>query len=197
MPPAFGPGIPVDSTTVVTLGARQRAVEAGWLASVVTSSPLANRLAPRVEYLLMLSDDNQALRGMAPVVLALRHWQAEHDGKLPERLEELVPRYLDRLPDDPYRNGLTGGSGTFGYVAREFDRFTPMDWFALGQSPVSSRPAPIEADWLRQGVRLLYSIGPDRHDSGGNVASDGLRSPGDLVVLLRDNVPPPDPAPAR
>jgi hypothetical protein len=49
------------------------------------------------------------------IVMALEAWKVDHGGKLPERLNQLVETYLDKLPLDPYtsrdfvyeRNGIS------------------------------------------------------------------------------------------
>ena len=37
------------------------------------------------------------------MVIALRRFELEH-GKLPEKLDELVPKFLDSVPADPFDN---------------------------------------------------------------------------------------------
>jgi hypothetical protein len=39
---------------------------------------------------------------MAAVLLALRLYQFDHDGRLPRKLEELSPAYLPAVPIDPF-----------------------------------------------------------------------------------------------
>ncbi|HEX4793999.1 MAG TPA: hypothetical protein VH370_09415 [Humisphaera sp.] len=43
-----------------------------------------------------------AYHRMYVVALAVRMYQADHDGSFPATLDELLPRYLDRIPVDPY-----------------------------------------------------------------------------------------------
>jgi hypothetical protein len=47
----------------------------------------------------------QTARRLAAVALAMRLYASEHDGKLPVKLEELVPRYLPVVPDDLMASG--------------------------------------------------------------------------------------------
>ena len=52
----------------------------------------------------------QGFRGMAnrhaaAVALAARWYALDHDGKLPDRLEDLVPKYLPKVPVDPMARG--------------------------------------------------------------------------------------------
>ncbi len=43
------------------------------------------------------------LRGMR-VFLAVRQWEANHDGRAPEKLEQLIPEFLPTVPLDPFDN---------------------------------------------------------------------------------------------
>lgn len=47
----------------------------------------------------------RADRRMAATVLAIRLYQADHDGQLPAKLEDLVPNYLPAVPVDPMAAG--------------------------------------------------------------------------------------------
>jgi len=51
-------------------------------------------------------------RRLAAVALAMKLYQFEHEGKLPAKLEELVPRYLSQVPADALASGKK-----MGYVA--------------------------------------------------------------------------------
>jgi hypothetical protein len=51
----------------------------------------------------------RAMEGMLAITLALRVWKLEH-GSYPSSLNQLVPGYLKKLPDDPFAM-----SGTFKY----------------------------------------------------------------------------------
>lgn len=44
---------------------------------------------------------NMTDRRLAAAALAVRWYAAEHDGRLPARLDDLVPRYLSTMPADP------------------------------------------------------------------------------------------------
>lgn len=48
---------------------------------------------------------HQSAIPFATTLIALRHYQLDH-GDLPERLAQLVPRYLSQIPIDPYANAL-------------------------------------------------------------------------------------------
>jgi hypothetical protein len=82
-----------------------------------------------------------AERRVAALRLALRLYQIDHDGRLPARLDELVPRYVGSLPADP----LAADGRTFGY------RVSPR--------------------------ALLYSVGNDGTDNGGDTTPPASRPP--------------------
>lgn len=46
-----------------------------------------------------------AERRLAAIALAMRWYAVEHNGKFPEQLEELVPKYLPAIPKDPLAAG--------------------------------------------------------------------------------------------
>jgi hypothetical protein len=45
-------------------------------------------------------------RHLAATALAIRLYQADHDGRRPAALDDLVPDYLPRLPSDPFARGV-------------------------------------------------------------------------------------------
>ena len=93
-----------------------------------------------------IADGTSARTRLLICDLAIRLYQAEH-GKLPERLEQLAPRYLPELPIDPYS----------------------------GQPPV----------FRASGEKyVLYSLGPDRKDDGGQPTENNIPvGEGDLVLM--------------
>lgn len=58
-------------------------------------------MAPTYDRAFQTHFESLARRRLAAVALAVRWYSLEHDGKLPATLEELVPRYLPRVADDP------------------------------------------------------------------------------------------------
>jgi hypothetical protein len=129
-------------------------------ALILTSTPLVPWLLPSIDPAILYDQRNEVARRALPQILALRAWQLWHDGRLPDRLEDLVPSELDRLPDDPHRPGVP-----FRYVPR--DQLPPgggtwlSEWNASGEW-TDARPNP--------GGRLLYSVGPDGVDSNGAIS---------------------------
>jgi ABC-type transport system involved in multi-copper enzyme maturation permease subunit len=121
------------------------------------------------------SDDrNQVGRRALELILALRSWQLKHDGQLPDHLGALVPEELPALPKDPF------GSRTFGYARWNGQRTVPLrsvldeTW---DSQFLSDPPTP--------GLRVLYSLGPDRRDEGG-AASTNTKAihAGDIGFLI-------------
>ena len=62
-----------------------------------------------------------ASRRLAATCLAVRLYAVEHDGKLPEKLDDLVPAYLPSVPADP----LAAGGATIRYVNDRTDPAKP------------------------------------------------------------------------
>ncbi len=117
-------------------------------------------------------------------VLALRRYQLRHDGRLPVDLHDLVHTgELSELPIDPYSGQI------FHYVPSQGQNLPPLGLTLQGHitgTYTTSGPT--------RGMRLLYSIGPNRFDSGAWTGSD------DLVFALPDKPgavpdPPPQPMP--
>src|SRR5205823_13641584 len=61
-----------------------------------------NMMVPRGERSFATHFRVIANRRAAAILLALRLYALDHDGRLPEALEELVPKYLPQLPADPF-----------------------------------------------------------------------------------------------
>lgn len=66
-----------------------------------TAHRLSDMLAPNLRGVIEHSFDTLARRRMAAVALGIRLWELDHGG-LPEHLEQLVPRYLPAVPQDPF-----------------------------------------------------------------------------------------------
>jgi hypothetical protein len=152
-------------------------------ALILASTPLVQWLAPSISTLKQLDQRNEVARRALPQILALRAWQLSHDGRLPDRLEDLVPSELDRLPDDPHRPGVP-----FQYVPTdELPRGGGTwlnEWYALGEWDVGQADAP-----TNPGGRLLYSVGPDRIDSNGAISPYSQPTfTGDVVFPIPDAV---------
>ena len=88
--------------------------------------------------------------------LALRAYRQEHGGKLPERLEQLTPRYLAQVPADPF------ASGNLKLRYHNAPVLMKAQEFAKGSSQVGNTALPTLTPYT------LYSVGPDGRDNGGN-----------------------------
>jgi hypothetical protein len=120
-------------------------------------------LQPNIGSYMWTEDHTEVDRRALVYVLAVREWQLRHDGRFPEKLEELAPDVLPTLPTDPYSGGL------FGYNTLELARrMTPN--------------APWQfTEWPRES-RLIYSVGDDRVDRGGLYSPNaGQGRDGDIV----------------
>src|SRR5262249_42973904 len=115
---------------------------------------------------------NDAAYGALDVLFALRSWQLKHDGRLPDRLEELVPSELERLPIDPY------SGRPFGYVRAHGQALLPLGELAPRSMGQDTRPlVPAEG-------RLLYSVGPDRKDDEARTNEVRGMSGGDFIFPI-------------
>lgn len=62
---------------------------------------VVNQLGPKFsqEHLLML--ERRALQKLAATAIAVRLYRVDHAGENPKSLDDLVPRYLNQIPQDP------------------------------------------------------------------------------------------------
>ena len=110
--------------------------------AAIKASPrylLASILVPSLDRAGEQHYRHLADRRMAATVLACRLFAAEHDGRLPRTLEELVPEYLPAVPIDP----LAAGGKPLGYVGPEKDAEKPRV-YSVGPNGVDDGGA--EAD---------------------------------------------------
>ena len=161
-------------------GSAAAAVSAEDLSHIQESTPLVRLVFPRLDFLIEANDRNEVARRALVQILALRSWQVQHGGRLPDRLAELVPSELpEGLPGDPYVNNA------FGYIPSQGQTLLPLGRL----DPLSSGHSPSELI-STAGHRLLYSFGPNRQDDG---ARENLTSPwttSDIIFPLPESVPP-------
>ena len=116
--------------------------------------------------------------------LALRWYQAEN-GRPAENLEDLVPKYLPKVPGDPYQKGQP-----FHYRLSKGEKIVwppevpggpPQPPVAPGGPP----PPPPSVD-VAPGQGVLWSVGPDGQDDGGvqQAREDGYTALGEDVIFL-------------
>jgi hypothetical protein len=99
--------------------------------------------------------------------VALIAYRLDH-GDYPSRLEDLVPEYLDQLPDDPY------GEGTFRYEAAGFDGV-----LGYGYDPDPNRSSPLQSIPAHEPVLWSPGLENRRIEKLTTAAKD--RSTGDTV----------------
>jgi hypothetical protein len=113
----------------------------------------------KLEPYLVRHYQHLAERRMAAVALAVRLYRADHAGRWPESLDELVPAYLPLAPIDPF----AAGGRPLHYL-----RNTP-GWDippALAAAESSYVPPPGTGPFL--GGPVVYSVGEDCTDNGGS-----------------------------
>jgi hypothetical protein len=105
--------------------------------------------------------------------VALVVWKLDHAGKEAEKLEDLVPGLLEKLPIDP------DSGRPFGYVRSNGQKlWRPID-LPLFQ-PSQLKPSKV-------GQWLLYSVGPDLKDNGGKESYGASKTnppTGDLLFAV-------------
>jgi hypothetical protein len=123
----------------------------------------------------------QQYRGMADrrlsaVALACRLYAVDHDGRLPGKLEDLVPEYLPAVPIDP----LAAGGRPLGYVSPEKDPEKPRI-YSVGPNGIDqggAEPDPKlrlkEYEALRDEVRHLRRQPRPEPTLDPDADSDGL-----------------------
>jgi hypothetical protein len=153
-------------------------IDTAALNGIEKSSPLVETFLASVDSYLASENDNEVERRACLQVLGLRQWQLRHDGRLPEKLQELVTSgVLADLPDDPYRPGHP-----FGYVRSSGQELLPLGEFS------TIRTGSEEHKQLRRtaGSWLLYSVGPDRQDD--QAANNSTRlGRGDLIFPVAES----------
>jgi type II secretory pathway pseudopilin PulG len=168
--------------------------------SGVSSSPsferrlAANVTLPRMQGLKGFQKRRKARLAAAELMLALRRYQAEA-GKPAESLDVLTPRYLRRIPTDPF-DGLP-----FRYRLSQGEEIAwPEEDPAAGPAAQGGvAPGGPRPDWLDAqaepkrrippGQGILWSVGEDGHDDGGKrqglfPGNQATRPGEDLIFLV-------------
>jgi hypothetical protein len=147
---------------------------------------LASILMPPLERAINVDFRAMTDRRLAATALAARWYAADHAGKLPERLQDLMPDYLDAIPSDPMARG-----GVLKYVRDAANSAHPA-------RPARPAPASGAATQKSIGVKapLIYSVGANGLDDGGSesIASnrgdaDRWQRPDAVVHLMRQPRP--------
>jgi hypothetical protein len=130
--------------------------------------------------LIRLNDRNEVARRALRIILALRLYQSEHDGKLPHDLREIFPPITGRELLDPY-SGIR-----FDYLRSNGQILAPLGQF----EPLAARPSNQSLVSTKDCV-LLFSVGPDFQNDYASVNDTFDDQHGDIIFPLRNNVPPP------
>ncbi len=133
--------------------------------------PIVQMLSPvfaQAQYKDVYASETQS--ALLVTALALRAYRQEHGSKLPERLEQLTPRYLAQVPADPFASD----NGTLCYHT------TPI--LLKAQQPIITMLPGVNTDLPTLTPYTLYSVGPDGRDDGG--------SPVDLLWKRGSNYDP-------
>lgn len=113
----------------------------------------------KLEPYLVRHYQHLAERRMAAVALAIRLYRADHAGRWPESLGDLVPAYLPSVPIDPF----AAGGKPLRYLPNALGWEIPP---ALAAAESSYVPAPGTGPFL--GGPAVYSVGADGIDDGGS-----------------------------
>jgi hypothetical protein len=152
VPPATILGPLGDDSELTMLPSFQRDSDLQW---AYRTTPLAQLLLPNFFALFFWDDMNEVGRRATLIYLALRVYQLENGGRLPENLATFHSPDLPELPLDPFRRRL------FGYTVAQ-----PGSVYAPAGVVMESIGRVLQVEPM-VGRRLLYSIGPDRVDHGG------------------------------
>ncbi len=148
----------------------------GSVMTLVSGRPGASMFVSRNRTANDLADAETLLRVVRRAVVlkaAVRAYELEHK-TAPTTAAELVPRYLPRVPTDPYSDGRE-----FGYR-----RSAGEDLIGPARAgPVGRPPEQAHVVAVRPGQVVLWSVGVDRVDQFGKVPPGGPRAE-DIVFLV-------------
>jgi hypothetical protein len=137
--------------------------------SQTVRAPLSWRFYPDFPNAQSRNLENRMRNGLLRTSLALRAFRLK-EGHYPHKLDELVPRYLTRVPEDPYNPGHR-----LGYRLRPL-RFVSRVVWVFDDSKPKLPPNGPDGIWRRQTRPIcyetvlpytLYSVGDDGRDDGG------------------------------
>ena len=119
-----------------------------------TTSPNAMTLIRNLPNYVATSDLNEVARRALIQILTLRAWQLQRGGQFPKHLDAIVSAELPALPDDPY------SGHDFLFIPSHGQEIPPLHSALMPALEPGHAPAP--------GSWLLYSVGPNGKDDGGN-----------------------------
>jgi hypothetical protein len=123
-------------------------------------SSLITMLQPNYWSYAQAEDRAEVERRALVYVMAVREWQLRHDGRFPDRLEDLVPEVLPSLPIDPY------SGRPFGYAT---------------VAGVAAAPPPTGMTIRAPEVRWIYSVGPNGRDDHAQPGAVINATSGDII----------------
>jgi hypothetical protein len=135
-------------------------------------SPLVKLILQPIQYQVEALDKERVNRRALDQMAALILWRLEHVGKDADKLEDLVPGLLAKLPVDPY------SGRPFGYVENSV---VVLDFPSHPENHL-----PPTHQWINENIHLLYSVGPDLKDDLGrkSVGSNPPSNLGDLIFAI-------------
>lgn len=149
----------LDEYAAMSFPARSRAdALRGSMEELVKQSLVLGMTTPGLEGAALQSRTQLATQRLGTRVLIAVERYRLANGRLPERLAELVPAFLAAAPVDPFSEGL------------------------LGYRPPSEGPFGPGGDGKPRREFLIYSAGPDMQDDGGKVDFANRMAP-----MARDN----------
>ena len=131
---------------------------------------------------ITMNDRNEVARRALPMILMLRMYQTEHDGKLPIALNIFGSPTFHHIAIDPY------SGAAFGYLRSDGRSLLPLGNFEPHTSWPGQQPQTLAPT---NDCMLLYSIGPDAQNDYARFNDEWGDERGDIIFPIRDNVPPP------
>jgi hypothetical protein len=131
------------------------------------SDPLTGRIYPVFTRARSIDFQHRTESNLLCAALALRAFRLQN-GRYPQNLKELTPRYLRRVPDDPYfpRHPLSYKIRPIKWASR-----TVVVWRNPQNPPKPDQPLPFNATKEIACEMVLpytlYSVGNDGRDNGG------------------------------
>ena len=116
-----------------------------------------------IEPYQLVAARGDAEHNVAVLALAVARYQLKN-GQYPDKLDDLVPEFLPFVPRDPFDANLKKPAGLKGLAKKLIDKIKSS--LEL-EDEDSYEVQPMKYKHTDQGV-IIYSIGPDMVDDGGN-----------------------------
>lgn len=115
------------------------------------SDPLTSRIYPNYIRRQLRNYQQRAERNLLLGALALRAFRLEQ-GRYPQKLDELVPRYLSHVPDDPFHLGHA-----LGYKLQPTKFLSRVDWLCDESAAWPAPNSPVIGQEYKA-IRFLYHL---------------------------------------